>query len=155
MVEKKLIYTDEGTFVDIKYGGANDPGNLALGIWQNHRIKISSKKIQLNEHGGYISAALKEQCQKQFIKIDPSAVIGDVTIGKNVRDMEIGANCIIGDGVSFKSAQREFKITIEPGVIIGENNTFKNNIKIMREVEIGAGNSFIGGKEDDFTDPGI
>ena len=153
MVEKKLIYTDEGTFVDIKYGGAKDPLNIELGVWQNQKIKISSKKIQLNEHGGYISEELKEQCAKQFISIDPSAVIGDVHIGKNVRGMEIGKNCIIGDDVSFKSDQRDCKITIESGVIIGENNTLKNNIKILTQAEIGAGNSFIGGKEDDFTDP--
>ena len=149
----KIIFNEDGAFVDVKYPGADNPLNVELGVWQNHKIKISDKKLKLNEHGGYVSDEIKEQCRKQFISIHPSAIVGDIKIGKNVRGMTIGRNCIISDGVSFKSDKRDFKITIEDGVIIGKNNILKNNLKIMRLAEIGEGNTFIGGTKEDFRDP--
>ena len=148
MIGREIVINDTGTFVRLTPAYPGFPDKLAPQL-----IKISAARLSLNSHGGYVSPEIAAQCKKQSIQIHPSAIIGAVKISARARNITIGADCVLGDGTAISVQRSEFFITLEPRVIIGQNNILKNNLKIKSGTVINAGNKIIGNLVDDFQDP--
>ena len=148
MKHRKIIINETGTYV------VQEASNPALPRHQRARlIKISDKKLPINSQGGYLSPKLQAQCQKQSIMIHPSALIGEIEITGPVRGLTIGPDCAVGSGTVFQATRPEFVITIEAGVVLGQQNLLKNNLKIKTAVILGTANKISGNIVDDFQDP--